>query len=142
MNYNNNMNYNPNPYPNQNPNMYSNNMNYNANPNPNMYNNNINYNPNPSPFNNTPNYVQPQAVQPIIVSGCHKCGGTGFKIGKKGVRKVCKKCRGVPTVVNNNRQIVVAQPHLIHQRRTWCGCLKVSKKGYNKCKLAKGCNIF
>jgi hypothetical protein len=141
------MNYNYNG--NQDPNMYNHNM--NINPNPNMYgnpnpgytNNNMNYNP--SPYNNPP-VIQPQ-ISPIIVSTCTKCNGTGFKLGKKG-RKVCKKCRGMVSTTANRQVVVMNQQGVVHhghihpQRRTWCGCLKVSKKGYNKCKLQKGCNIL
>jgi hypothetical protein len=131
------MNYDPNMNANMNANMYSN-QNVYPNPNPTY---------NPSPFNVQPVVQQP--IAPIVVSTCHKCHGTGYKIGKKG-RKVCKKCHGmVTTSAMNNRQVVVMNNpshyngniHPYH-RRTWCGCLKVSKKGYNKCKCAKGCNIL
>ena len=81
----------------------------------------------------------PQPINQILVITCQKCGGTGFKIGKKGKRKVCKLCNGVPNMGNN--QMVVNHPNY-HIRRTWCFCCKVSKKGYRKCKCAKGCMIF
>jgi hypothetical protein len=130
--------------PNQNQNMY-----YNAHQNMNNVNSNNmgGYNPNQG-MNYNPHIIQPQVIQPQIVMtpvvpmgvACHKCGGSGMKIGKKGKAKPCKKCKGI--AYNPNVQNVIVSPHALPYRRTWCGCLKVSKKGHNKCKVAKGCNIF
>jgi hypothetical protein len=48
------------------------------------------------------------------------CRGSGV-IFKKKKSKPCKYC-------------LVAGGY---KEQTWCGCLKVSKKGYKKCKISK-----
>lgn len=57
---------------------------------------------------------------------CAYCRGTGI-IYKKKKTKPCKYCN-----VNNP-----------YRHETWCGCLKVNKKGHKKCKISKhACEIL
>jgi hypothetical protein len=129
-------------------------------------NSNVNYQGDPGfhsgyNFNNNPqlqmqphiNVVVPQhnvIPQGVIVNsgipgvvgrpGCKKCHGTGMKV-KKGVAKPCKKCSHYSHV----NVVGVSHGHgghgVYHQKRYWCGCCKVDKKGRNKCKI-KQCSIL